>query len=220
MDQITFQYPITFGAQPPISQHFGENKRDYASLGLKGHDGLDFNVLTFTPIFAARDGLVSATNDDCTGPSADTTVLWNFVKIIHPVALNSGYQTVYGHLAFQKVLVKVGDRVKAGQLIALSDNTGWSGGPHLHFALRQIDGAGNVLNRDNGYDGAIDPLPFLSGMPKPIREGDIIMPLWKARGWISIEKDLDAGVTYEQFMVVTERMWTDVTALIYSIKPK
>jgi murein DD-endopeptidase MepM/ murein hydrolase activator NlpD len=62
-----------------------------------------------------------------------------------------GVETLYGHC--RQLLVKVGDRVEAGDLIARVGSTGRSTGPHLHFEVR-LDGV------------PVDPLPYL-----PNREG-------------------------------------------------
>ena len=53
-----------------------------------------------------------------------------FVLIQHP----GGYQTMYGHLS--RVLVQRNDMVRAGQVVALSGNSGRSTAPHLHFEIR------------------------------------------------------------------------------------
>jgi murein DD-endopeptidase MepM/ murein hydrolase activator NlpD len=49
----------------------------------------------------------------------------------------NGYVTYYGHNS--KNLVKVGDIVTRGQIIALSGNTGRSSAPHLHYEIRKDD---------------------------------------------------------------------------------
>jgi murein DD-endopeptidase MepM/ murein hydrolase activator NlpD len=54
-----------------------------------------------------------------------------FVLLTHP----DGYETMYGHAS--RVLVRDGERVAAGQVIALSGNTGRSTAPHLHFEVRR-----------------------------------------------------------------------------------
>ena len=48
-----------------------------------------------------------------------------------------GYKTVYGHLSI--IYVKVGQRMKKGQVLALTGNSGYSTGPHLHFEIRWKD---------------------------------------------------------------------------------
>ena len=55
----------------------------------------------------------------------------NLVVIQH----EHGYRSYYGHLS--RPLVKVGDRVKHGAVIARSGNTGRTTGPHLHFEVRR-----------------------------------------------------------------------------------
>jgi murein DD-endopeptidase MepM/ murein hydrolase activator NlpD len=52
---------------------------------------------------------------------------------------SNGFQTGYAHLS--KVLVKKGEKVKRGSVIALSGNTGRSTGPHVHLTLRNSSGA-------------------------------------------------------------------------------
>ena len=56
----------------------------------------------------------------------------NFVRILH----DDGTMAIYAHLATNGVLARVGQRVNAGQQIGLSGNTGFTTGPHLHFALQ------------------------------------------------------------------------------------
>lgn len=86
------------------------------------HEGLDFPADAGTPIYAAAGGIVSF--------AEQTSDYGKLVKIDH----GSGLETRYAHSS--KLLVKAGDRVEKGQLIAEVGNTGRSTGPHLHYEIR------------------------------------------------------------------------------------
>ena len=136
-----------------ISQFFGENGTPfYKSIGLAGHNGIDFACVNGTKIFAAHDGEVSKTWTDAnsTATKGFGVQLWGH---------DGTYYTIYWH--FQSVSVKAGDKVKAGDLLGYSNNTGQSSGPHLHFALYL-----NPLDMTNGYDGAVDPMPYFEEIIK------------------------------------------------------
>lgn len=90
------------------------------------HEGLDFTANTGTPIRAAADGIVSATEHG--------GAYGKLVKIEH----GAGLETRYAHTS--KILVKVGDRVSKGQIVAEVGSTGRSTGPHLHYEIR-LNGA-------------------------------------------------------------------------------
>ena len=90
------------------------------------HEGLDFTASAGTPIYAAAGGMVTVTEQ--------TPDYGKIVKIDH----GSGIETRYAHTSM--ILVKVGDIVKQGQLIAKVGNTGRSTGAHLHFEVR-LNGA-------------------------------------------------------------------------------
>ncbi len=60
----------------------------------------------------------------------------NHVRILH----DDGTMALYAHLDLASVSVRPGARVRAGQQIARSGNTGFSSGPHLHFAVQQNTG--------------------------------------------------------------------------------
>ena len=133
-----------------ISQKFGENPDIYAWLGIQGHNGLDIPYADGTEVYASHDGVIEFAGADSytNGPAGLGIVL-----------KTQDYKTIYWHLLEFKV--SPGQQVKQGQLIALGDNTGFSTSSHLHFGLKLLDSNGNVLNRDNGYDGAQDSLPFI-----------------------------------------------------------
>ena len=86
------------------------------------HEGLDFTANTGTAIRAAADGIVSE--------AARTHDYGNLVKIQH----GSGLETRYAHAS--KLLVKAGERVVKGQVVAEVGSTGRSTGPHLHYEIR------------------------------------------------------------------------------------
>ncbi|MGB2833292.1 MAG: M23 family metallopeptidase [Methylotenera sp.] len=86
------------------------------------HEGLDFPAISGTPIYAAAGGIVST--------SEDSTGYGKLVKIEH----GSGLETRYAHCS--KLLVKVGERVEKGQIVAEMGSTGRSTGPHLHYEIR------------------------------------------------------------------------------------
>jgi murein DD-endopeptidase MepM/ murein hydrolase activator NlpD len=56
----------------------------------------------------------------------------NFIRILH----DDGTMALYAHLREEGALVRVGQRVRAGQQIGLSGNTGFTTGPHLHFVIQ------------------------------------------------------------------------------------
>ena len=96
---------------------------------------LDFAVPVGTPVLAARDGVVMQVQDGYRGHGLDYAHdggRANFVRILH----DDGSMALYAHLAEGGALVRVGERVEAGQRIGLSGNTGYSTAPHLHFAVQ------------------------------------------------------------------------------------
>lgn len=137
-----------------ITQFFGANPKVYAQFGLKGHNGIDLRTryadspLGHRYVTAAADGVIEEIRHDIAGYG---------IHIRQRMA--DGSLIIYGHLAKPYVALKA--KVKAGDRIALTDNTGFSSGPHLHFEVRPAPIAAN-----NGYAGAVDPLPFLPPIPK------------------------------------------------------
>ncbi len=89
----------------------------------ESHPGIDIAVSVGTPVRAAGGGAVEATGTD---PDYGL-----FVRLRHP----GGYETMYGHAS--RLLVREGEEVQAGQVIALSGNSGRSTAPHLHFEIRR-----------------------------------------------------------------------------------
>lgn len=118
---------------------------------------IDFALLLGTPVRAARSGVVMEVIDghpDRGGQRRSDLDNANLVRLLH----EDGSMAVYGHLLQDSVTVKPGQWVPAGAVIAQSGNSGYSHGPHLHFAVqintgmqlksvpfRMRDGEGSVL---------------------------------------------------------------------------
>jgi len=128
----SYQLPLPPGTRYQIHQGFN---------GAKTHNtpesryAVDFAVDEGTPVLAARDGVVMETARDFHGAGDDRERYGsraNLVRVLHA----DGSMAVYAHLALEGVRVTVGQRVRTGQVLAASGNTGYSTGPHLHFAVQ------------------------------------------------------------------------------------
>ena len=86
-----------------------------------------------TPVLAAREGVVVGIKGNSDLGGSDKKFEWdaNYILIRH----GDGSLGHYVHLQRGGVLVRMGQVVTAGEVIALSGNTGHSTGPHLHFAV-------------------------------------------------------------------------------------
>lgn len=99
---------------------------------------VDLIVAEGTPVLAARDGVVmqalSGFREGGTDPAlADRA---NQVRVLH----DDGSMALYAHLQEGAVFVRAGDRVGLGQVIGRAGSTGYSTGPHLHFAVQMNGG--------------------------------------------------------------------------------
>ena len=102
--------------------------------GYEGHAGIDIACPVGTPVYAAYAGTVERTGDfSDIGRSGDRNIL------IRNPDQEAQY---YGHL--EECLVKVGDRIRKGQLIGYSGARGNVTGPHLHFEMWRSGGNGGV----------------------------------------------------------------------------
>lgn len=103
----------------------------------KANDGINLAVPEGTPVKAAEDGVVAYSGNELKGYG-------NLVLVRH----SNGYVTAYAHAS--ELLVKRGDTIKRGQVIAKSGQSGEVGSPQLHFEIRK----GST---------PVDPLQFLNG---------------------------------------------------------
>lgn len=110
-----------------VTQLFGKtsaSKRLYAS---GSHSGVDFRASVGTPVYAMADGIVLGSGDtDLTCPNASFGK-WMLIEY------NNGLSSAYGHLSLSKAYE--GQKVKRGDLVAYTGNTGHTTGPHLHVTV-------------------------------------------------------------------------------------
>ena len=148
LDQVKLKESL-FRNTPSIYTTFGRISDKY---GLRTHPvtkkssfhhGLDFGNKMGTPIYATADGVVESVEKK--------KLIGNYIVLSHKF----GYQTGYGHL--HKILVKKGDTVKRGQIIATMGNSGRSTGVHLHYEVLR-------------YNKYRDPYDYLNKL-----EDDIIL---------------------------------------------
>jgi murein DD-endopeptidase MepM/ murein hydrolase activator NlpD len=96
---------------------------------------VDFAADVGTPVLAAREGVVMQVENDFAKAGLSRERYGgraNFIRILH----DDGTMALYAHLRAEGALVRVGQRVRAGQQIGLSGNTGFTTGPHLHFVIQ------------------------------------------------------------------------------------
>lgn len=105
----------------PITQPFG-----VISPTGHVHRGIDLASKTGTPCRVVQDGIVRVASKGNEGG-------YGFNAVVEHSYQGQPYATLYAHLASFKVTP--GQRVMRGQVIALTDNTGLSTGPHLHFEV-------------------------------------------------------------------------------------
>ena len=103
-----------------LTSRFGK-RRDPFTGRIQMHRGIDIANRVGTDVIAPADGIVTRI--------AGMATLGRVVEISH----GYGIRTRYGHLS--KVLVRVGQKVKRGDVIAKMGNSGRSTGPHLHYEV-------------------------------------------------------------------------------------
>lgn len=119
--------------RPRVTSRFGSRRHPILGYS-RMHRGVDFGAPTGTRILAASDGVV-----DFVG--------WNsgygrYVRIRH----NANYQTAYAHLSAYAGGMRVGTRVRQGQVIGRVGMSGLATGPHLHYEVHRNGGQINPLS--------------------------------------------------------------------------
>ena len=133
LENVTVYPPFAAGDHFLVSQGFNGNRTHASPDSI---NAIDIVMPVGTTILAARDGVVMDVEEDFNRAGTDKLEFVdkaNHVRILHA----DGTMALYAHLDLASVRVGRGSRVRAGQAIALSGNTGFSTGPHLHFVIQQ-----------------------------------------------------------------------------------
>lgn len=129
----------------------------------------DFRMPTGSPIAAARAGTVWMVRQDNTQNCRDLSCPeWNnYIVVDH----GDGTSAAYLHGPKDGARVKIGQRVEQGQFLGFSDNTGQSGGPHLHFQV-QYNNSAQYLSQSFliGFPEVEDKQDNVDGVPQTRHE--------------------------------------------------
>lgn len=134
-ERAEYLVPYAAGVRAKVAQGWG------GAFTHTGNDAyaVDFEVPVGTAIHAAREGRVEVVVDGYAEGGLDPRLRdrVNLILIRHP----DGTYGEYVHLQHRGARVRPGTRVRAGEFLGYSGNTGYSQGPHLHFAVfRAVDG--------------------------------------------------------------------------------
>lgn len=134
MEPLRLALPRRWPAEGDLTSSFGYRESPVGRARTRFHSGIDVANRRGTAIVAAAPGVVR-----------DVSFNSGYGRVIE-VDHGYGVSTLYAHCT--SILVREGQVVEEGRLIATIGSTGWSTGPHLHFEVRI-------------HEEAVDPLDFL-----------------------------------------------------------
>ncbi len=126
-EDFAYWFPYSHGHKERVGQG---NNGPGTHIGI---NAIDFNLDIGSPVHAARSGVVIEVKEDSNtgGNDPNFEKYGNYIRVYH----EDGTIADYVHLQQNGSLVTKGERVKTGEKIGLSGNTGYSSGPHLHFMV-------------------------------------------------------------------------------------
>ena len=166
-DNTVYLPPVPSEGRYYISQGFNGELTHH---GADARYAIDVVMPEGTPVLAARDGRVMEVQDDFFEGGQDEERFReraNLVRVVH----EDGTMAIYAHLKPESVKVRPGQAVLAGEIIAESGNTGYSSGPHLHFAVQRNTGTELVSipfrfrEQDGGAFQPTGPMPLTGFRP-------------------------------------------------------
>jgi murein DD-endopeptidase MepM/ murein hydrolase activator NlpD len=165
-----------------ITQYWGENAAWYQDASLHpgwsypGHNGIDFAGWAGDVVLSVADARINKIGFESGGYG-------NYIRGLLP----NGWWVYYAHLT--DVIVELGQKVKAGDVIGTVGATGFAIGTHLHLGLK--DPA--MEKKDpSGYKGYVNPLPFFLAMPAPpvpVPPADVENKMAKTLGGINMRSE-------------------------------
>ncbi|MBU0672533.1 MAG: M23 family metallopeptidase [Candidatus Margulisbacteria bacterium] len=158
-EKMFLKSPLKFTGR--ITSYFGR-RTDPITSRHGTHRGVDFAAYYGAPVVSTSDGLVTFTGWQ--------GAYGRMVSVRHA----NGYETRYGHNS--RILVRRGQKVSQGQIIAKVGSTGRSTGPHVHYEIRT---RGTVMN----------PLSFNQPRRKPLKGNDLAnFKAYSKKIWKNIEE--------------------------------
>jgi murein DD-endopeptidase MepM/ murein hydrolase activator NlpD len=174
--------PLKYGR---VTSRFNRRRFHPVLKRIRPHNGVDYGVPVGTPVRSVADGVVQLAGRRGGGGKT--------LKIRH----NSIYQTAYKHLSGYARGIRRGAKVKQGQIVAYSGNTGLSTGPHLHYELYK-----------NGR--YVDPLRQEFPSAKPLSSEKKAQFLRQSKkfvallpGWKSKKLDMNPEKSWSEYLVHT-----------------
>lgn len=145
-----YRVPWTDGESYTVSQAPGGPLTTH--LDPDSRNALDFVMPEGTPVTAARSGTVVGTEASYKVGGYDPALLdkANYVDVLHA----DGTVASYAHLQENSLVVTIGQKVSAGDKLALSGSTGYSSGPHLHFSVWTLE------KSEQGFERVSLPVEF------------------------------------------------------------
>lgn len=153
-DEFIYGLPFEKGKSFLMSQGYN------GSFSHSGKNAIDFTMPIGSNIVASRGGVVVEVKEDSNRgcPNKSCLEFSNIITILH----EDGTFADYVHLKKKGSFVSLGDRVKKGQLIGSSGETGFASGPHLHFEV--------YLPKKNGNQSVPTSFEIESGKAEKLKE--------------------------------------------------
>ena len=204
------RYSMPFNGNFRISSGIG-HRGSPGGVGSTDHKGTDYAMPVGTPVYAQADGVATTGKQFTKKKNGKIGGAGNYIN----VNTDEGYKTGSFHLS--KFAVKSGQRVKAGDLIGYSGNTGGSTGPHLHQQVQdpqgrllQADefGKGNIVYAGGGKGGKVKVKPKgKKGQVESVTSEQTFTGVNETDGKLYVQQKKDAAEIAAQELAKLKATW-------------